>query len=86
MEIYRNRYAGLTWVDEPCRCNMLQAPPFHLDAPGLSSEAWHQLLRVIDEAAADGRDERQEEFSLGLCGVVQDLLLYRQPLGGGAVA
>jgi hypothetical protein len=53
-----NRFAGLPWVFEECDCGYDPSPVlrFHTDTQDTDSEAWQQLLALIDEAAEDGRE------------------------------
>ena len=55
--LYRNRFEGLAYVCEPDPCDVKRATEFHLESPDLDAEPWKQLLRVIDQAATDGRDD-----------------------------
>jgi hypothetical protein len=55
-----NRFAGLTQIWDPCRCDEPDPPQrvrFHTDAQDTTGQAWQRLLDLIDEVADDGREE-----------------------------
>ena len=62
--LFRNRFAGLTQIWEPCQCSVYRDEPepsrrvrFHTDVQDTTCEGWQRLLALIDEAADDGREE-----------------------------